>query len=71
MEASSFHLFQIACVFKATYNLQFNRAGNVKGLAGFRKQTKLDPFKCRSKSPTSSTFCFNRLSNSNVKELTI
>ena len=45
----------------------FKRPGNLKGLTGFMKQTELYPFKCRSKSPTSSTFPFNRLSNLNVK----
>ena len=46
------------------------RPCNLTGVAGFKKQTELYPYKCRSKTPTSSTFTFNRLSNSNVKELT-
>ena len=50
---------------------KFNRPGNLKGLTGFKKQTELYPYKCRSKSPTLSTFSFNRLSNSNVKVRTI
>ena len=57
--------------FKARINPQFNRAGNLKGVAAFKKETELYPYKHRSKSPTSSTFSFNRLSNSNVKVLTI
>ena len=71
MEASFFRLFHIASFFKARTNPQFNRAGNLIGVAGFKKQTKLYPYKNRSKSPTSLTFSFNRLSNSNVKVLTI
>ena len=50
---------------------KFNRPGNLKGVAGFKKQAELYPYKCRSKSPTSSTFTYNRLSKSNVKVLTI
>ena len=46
----------------------FKRPGNLKGVAGFKKQNDLYPFKCVSKSPTSSTLTFNRLSNSNVKK---
>ena len=75
MEACFFSLCQMACVFKARINSQFDRAGNLKGVAGLRKKkkkkTKLYPFKCRSKGPTSSTFSFNWLSKSNVKILTI
>ena len=57
----------MACVFKPRINVQFNRPGNLKGVAGFKKQTGLYPCKCRCKSPISSTFSFNRLSNSNIK----
>ena len=71
IEASSFRLFQIACVFKARINPQFNRAGNFKGVAGFKKQTELYPYKHRSESPESSTFSFNRLSNLSSKVLAI
>ena len=46
-----------------------NRPGNLKGVADFKKQAELYPYKCRSKSLTSSTFTFNRLSKSNVKAL--
>ena len=35
----------MACVFKARINPQFNCAGNLKGVAGFRKQTELCPYK--------------------------
>ena len=49
----------------------FKRPGNLKGVACFKKQTELYPYKCRSESPTSSTFTFNRLSYSNVKVGTI
>ena len=49
----------------------FERPGNLKGVAGFKKQTELYPYKRRSKNPTSSTFSFNRFSNSNVKVRTI
>ena len=49
----------------------FKRPGNLKGVAGFKKQTELYSYKCRSKSSTSSTFTSNGLSNSNVKVLTI
>ena len=45
----------------------FNRHVNLKGEAGFKKETELDPNKC----PTSSTFTFKRLCNSKVKMLTI
>ena len=45
----------------------FKRPGNLKGVNGFKKQTELYPYKCQSKSPTSSTFSFNRLSKSNVE----
>ena len=70
-EASFFGLFEMACVFKARINSQLNRAGNLKGVAGFKKQTELYPYKCRSMSPTLSTFSFNRHFNLNVKVLTI
>ena len=42
----------MAFVFKARTNPPFNRAGNRKGVAGFKKQTKLYPYKNRSKSPS-------------------
>ena len=71
MEASCFGLSQMACVFKARNNPQFNPAGNLKGVAGFKKQTELYPHKHRSKSPTSITISFNGLSNSNAKVLRI
>ena len=61
----------MACVIKARSYPQFNRAGNLKGVAGFKKQAELYPYKNWSKSPTSSTFSFTRLANSNVKVLTI
>ena len=61
----------MACVFKARINPQFNRVGKPKGVAGFKKQTELYPYKHQRKSTTSLTFSFNRLSNSNVKVLTI
>jgi len=35
IKASSFRLFQIACVFKARINALFNGAGNLKGVADF------------------------------------
>ena len=60
-KASSFGLCQMRCVFKATINPQFHRPGNLKGVAGFKILTELYPYKCRSKSPTSSPFTFNRL----------
>ena len=47
---------------------KFNRPCNLKSVAGFKNQTELYPY---SKSPTSSSFGFNRFSNSNVKVLTI
>ena len=49
----------------------FKRPGFPKGVACFSKQTKLYPYKCRTKSPTLSTFTFNHLSNLNVQVLTI
>ena len=55
----------MACVLKARINPQFHRPGNLKGVASLKKDMKLYPYNCRSKSPTSSTFSFNRLSNSN------
>ena len=45
------------------------RPDNLKGVAGFKKQTELYPYKCRSKSPTTTTFTFYRLSNSNTYDL--
>ena len=59
----------MACVFKARINPQFHRPGNLKGVAGFKLLTKLDPYKCRSKCPTTSAFSFNRLSKLNVKSV--
>ena len=59
MEASSFPLFQIACVFKARINPLFNRRNNLKEVAGFKKQTGLYPYKNRSKTRSSLTFSFN------------
>ena len=50
---------------------KFNRPCNLKGVAGLRKQAELYPRKCWSKSPTSSSFGFNRFSSSNVKVFTI
>ena len=69
-------LLPLVCVKGRVFSKQqliltkFNRPGNLKGVAGFKKQTELYPYKTRSKSPTSSTFSFNRLSKSNVKFLT-
>ena len=51
--------------------IMFKRSGNLKGVAWFKKQTELYQYKCWSKSPTSSTFTFKRLSSSTVKVLTI
>ena len=74
-ESSGF--FPLVCVKWRVFSKQqliltkFNRPGNLKGVTGFKKQTELYPYKCRSKSPTSSTFTFNRLSDSNVRILTI
>ena len=62
MQASSFGLCQMACVFKARINPQVHRPGKLKGVAGFKILTELYPYKCPSKSPTSSTFSFNHLS---------
>ena len=50
---------------------KFNRAFNFEGVGSFEKQTELPQYECRIKTPTSSTFSFNRLSNSNDKVLTI
>ena len=61
----------MACGFKATILTKFNRPCNFEGLAGFKKQTELPQYECRMKTQTSSTFGFNRLSNSNDKVLTI
>ena len=65
MEASSFRFFffKLRVFFKGTINPWFDCAGNLKGVAGVKKQTKLYPSKNCSKSPTSSTFSFNRPSN--------
>ena len=43
------------------------RPGNIEGVTGFKKRALLYPYKCRSKSASSSTFTFNRLSTSNVE----
>ena len=73
----SLRLLPLVCVkWRVFLNQQliltkFNRPGNIKGVACFKKQTELYPYKCRSKSRTSSTFTFNRVSNISVKELTI
>ena len=61
----------MACVFKPRINPKFNRPCNFEGVAGFEKQTELPQYECRIKTQTSSTFGFNRLSNSNDKVLTI
>ena len=50
IEASSFGWYEMACVFKATIIPLFIRPGNLKGVAGFKKRTKLYPDKCRIKS---------------------
>ena len=40
----------MACVFKGRIKRQFNRAGNLKlGVAGFKKQTELYPYKIGAK----------------------
>ena len=67
MQASSFGFCQTAFVLEGRINPQFHRPGNLKGVAGFKILTELYPYKCRSKSPISSTFSFSRLSNLNVK----
>ena len=71
IKASSFGLCEMASVFKARMNPQSNRPGNLKGVAAFKNQAKLEPKKCRSESRTSYTFNFNRLSNTNATVLTI
>ena len=71
MEASFFRFLQMPCVFKARNNPQFNRAAQLKGVAGFKKQSDLYPYKHWSKSQTYSTFSFNCLSNLDLKVLTI
>ena len=32
----------MACIFKARVNLPFNRAGNLKGVAGFKKKNSMN-----------------------------
>ena len=49
IEASSFALYEMACVFKATIYPIFIRLSNLKGVAGFKKGTELYPDKCRLK----------------------
>ena len=49
MEAFFFGLCQMAFVFKTRTNPPFNRAGNRKGVAGFKKQTELYPSKIGAK----------------------
>ena len=71
LQASSFGLCQMAYVLKEKINPQLNRAGYLKGVAGFKILTELYPYKCGIKSQTSSSFSFNRPSNSNVKIRTI
>ena len=72
----STRLLPLVCVKWRVFSKQqlilakFNRPGYLKGVAGFKKQTKLYPYKCLSKSPTSSTFTFNGLSISNFKVIT-
>ena len=44
----------------------FKRPRDLIGVIGFMKHIELYPFKCENKSPTSSTFTFNGLSNFNV-----
>ena len=34
----------MACVFKVRINPPFNHAGNLKGVAAFKKQTELYPY---------------------------
>ena len=40
MQASSFGLCQMACVFKTRINFQFHRPCNLKGVAGFKILTE-------------------------------
>ena len=61
----------MACVLKEKINPHFHCPGNLKGVAGFKILTELHPYKCQRESVPSSTFSFNRLSNSNVKVLMI
>ena len=46
---------------------KFNRPCNFKGVAGFNKLTELPQYECRIKTPTSSTFSFNRLPTQMIK----
>ena len=41
VKASSFGLCEMASNFKARINRQSNRTGNLKGVAGFKKQAEL------------------------------
>jgi len=50
VQVSFFGLSEKALVFKARINGWFDRPGNLKGLAGFKKGTKLYPDKCPIKS---------------------
>ena len=43
MQASSFGLYQMACVFKERINAWLHRPGNLKGVAGFNIQPELYP----------------------------
>ena len=43
MQACSFGLFEMACVFKERINPQFRRPGKLKGVAGFKMLTELYP----------------------------
>ena len=43
IQAASFGLCHIACVFKARLNPKFHRPGNLKGVAGFKIQAELYP----------------------------
>ena len=60
------------CVLKQQLILtKFNRLCNLERVAGFKRQTELPKYESRIKTPTSSTFSFNRHSNLNDKVRTI
>ena len=61
----------MACVIKPRINPKFSRSGNLKGVADFKKESESCSDKNQSKIPTSSTLSFNRLSNSNVKSVSV
>ena len=67
MQASSFGLCQMACVFKVGIIPQFHRPGNLKGVASFNILTEFGRAYVGVKVQPHQPSVLNRLCKSNVK----